>query len=94
MGAQLWNRDAIPYRVYLKQIRSKLEPVPSQPRYFLTHRGLGVRFSNEVGRGGSVTTPKPVASHRTSSSLPLAPGPNRDNFAPTRPRDLDFVTSR
>ena len=33
-------------RLYLKQIRAKLEPVPSEPRYFLTHRGLGARFSN------------------------------------------------
>jgi len=31
-------------RVYLKQIRSKLEPTPAQPRYFLTHRGIGLCF--------------------------------------------------
>jgi two-component system KDP operon response regulator KdpE len=32
-------------RVYLAQLRGKLEPDPSQPRYLLTERGMGYRFS-------------------------------------------------
>jgi len=31
-------------RVYLAQIRRKLEPAPSHPRYFLTEPRLGYRF--------------------------------------------------
>ena len=31
-------------RLYLAQIRRKLEPVPSRPRYFLTEPGMGDRF--------------------------------------------------
>ena len=34
-------------RVYLKQIRAKLEPVPAQPRYFVTEPGMGYRFHPE-----------------------------------------------
>ena len=34
-------------RVHLAHIRRKLEPDPSQPRYFLTEPGMGYRF--EVG---------------------------------------------
>ncbi|HEX4868185.1 MAG TPA: response regulator [Acidimicrobiales bacterium] len=32
-------------RLYLAQIRRKLEPVPSRPRYFLTEPGMGYRFT-------------------------------------------------
>ncbi|MGZ4689979.1 MAG: response regulator [Acidimicrobiia bacterium] len=31
-------------RVFLAQIRRKLEPDPSQPRYFITEPGMGYRF--------------------------------------------------
>lgn len=31
-------------RVYLANLRRKLEPVPSQPRYLITEPGLGYRF--------------------------------------------------
>jgi two-component system KDP operon response regulator KdpE len=31
-------------RLYLAQVRRKLEPVPSRPRYFLTEPGMGYRF--------------------------------------------------
>jgi two-component system, OmpR family, KDP operon response regulator KdpE len=30
-------------RVYVAQIRRKLEPDPSQPRYFITEPGIGVQ---------------------------------------------------
>lgn len=32
-------------RLYLAQIRRKLEPEPSRPRYFLTEPGMGYRFN-------------------------------------------------
>ena len=32
-------------RVYLAQLRRKLEPEPSQPRYLLTEPGMGYRFN-------------------------------------------------
>jgi two-component system KDP operon response regulator KdpE len=32
-------------RFYLSQIRHKLEPEPSRPRYFLTEPGMGYRFT-------------------------------------------------
>ena len=35
-------------RVHLAHVRRKLEPNPSQPRYFLTEPGMGYRF--ESGR--------------------------------------------
>ena len=41
-------------RIYLKQIRAKLEPVPAEPRYFLTHRGLGARFNNDGVQGQGI----------------------------------------
>ncbi len=34
-------------RVYMGQIRRKLEPVPSKPRYFLTAARMGYRFDPE-----------------------------------------------
>ena len=37
-------------RVYLAQIRRKLEPDPSRPRYFLTEPRIGYRF--EPGASG------------------------------------------
>lgn len=32
-------------RLYLSQLRKKLEPEPSAPRYFLTEAGMGYRFT-------------------------------------------------
>jgi two-component system KDP operon response regulator KdpE len=40
-------------RVYLAQLRRKLEPEPATPRYLLTEPGMGYRFQ------GSVKTPSP-----------------------------------
>jgi two-component system KDP operon response regulator KdpE len=34
-------------RVFMSQIRHKLEPDPSHPRYFITEPGLGFRFETE-----------------------------------------------
>jgi two-component system KDP operon response regulator KdpE len=35
-------------RVYMAQIRRKLEPDPSRPRYFITEPGMGYRFEPET----------------------------------------------
>lgn len=35
-------------RVYMAQIRRKLEPDPALPRYFITEPGMGYRFSDRV----------------------------------------------
>lgn len=35
-------------RVFVAQIRSKLEPDPSKPKYFLTEPGMGYRFVENV----------------------------------------------
>jgi len=37
-------------RVYLAQLRRKLEPDPSHPRYLLTEPGLGYRFAGGAER--------------------------------------------
>jgi two-component system KDP operon response regulator KdpE len=35
-------------RVHMANVRRKLEPVPSRPRYFLTEPGMGYRFESTV----------------------------------------------
>lgn len=35
-------------RVFMAQIRSKLEPQPSNPRYFITEAGMGYRFEYDA----------------------------------------------
>ena len=64
-------------RIYLKQIRSKLEPIPGQPRYFLTHRGLGVCFNNDTADPAPVSAapPKRVEPERTSAPRRPEPDP-------------------
>src|SRR6185436_10441901 len=44
---RLWPADEVfedTLRVHVHRLRSKIEPVPSQPRYVLTERGAGYRF--------------------------------------------------
>jgi two-component system KDP operon response regulator KdpE len=38
-------------RVYLAQIRSKLEPDPANPKYFITEARMGYRFEPESPPG-------------------------------------------
>ena len=35
-------------RVHLAAIRKKLEPLPAQPRYFVTEPGIGYRFTPDT----------------------------------------------
>jgi two-component system KDP operon response regulator KdpE len=46
--SQVWGpqytRDTGYLRLYLAQLRKKLEPEPSRPRYLLTEAGMGYRF--------------------------------------------------
>jgi two-component system KDP operon response regulator KdpE len=46
-----YERETNYLRVYLAQIRRKLEPDPARPRYFVTEPRIGYRF--EVGEGDS-----------------------------------------
>ncbi|MBG6217759.1 two-component system KDP operon response regulator KdpE [Arthrobacter sp. CAN_A6] len=39
-----YAREAQYLRVYLNQLRRKLEPDPTRPRYFITESGMGYRF--------------------------------------------------
>ncbi len=40
------NQDQVQYlRVFVRQIRKKIEPEPSRPRFILTESGVGYRFS-------------------------------------------------
>jgi two-component system KDP operon response regulator KdpE len=38
-------------RVYMAQIRRKLEPDPARPRFFITEPGMGYRFEPEPEAG-------------------------------------------
>jgi two-component system KDP operon response regulator KdpE len=38
------NTDSSYLRIYFRQLRHKLEPVPSRPRHLITEPGLGYRF--------------------------------------------------
>lgn len=40
-----YGAEANYLRVYMSQLRTKLEPEPSNPRYFLTELGMGYRFT-------------------------------------------------
>jgi two-component system KDP operon response regulator KdpE len=44
-------------RVFMAQIRRKLEPDPSKPRYFITEPGMGYRFERHLDATGRSETP-------------------------------------
>jgi two-component system KDP operon response regulator KdpE len=44
-------------RVYMAQIRRKLEPNPAQPRYFITEPGMGYRFELQDGSAKGTESP-------------------------------------
>lgn len=62
-------------RVTIQRIRSKLEPLPCQPRYFLTHPGLGLRFSNNDARldTASAESSRLVNEECAPSNVRMAP---------------------
>lgn len=54
--SEVWGpfhaNDAGYLRLYVAQLRRKLEPTPSEPRFFLTESGMGYRFEP-----GTITAP-------------------------------------
>jgi DNA-binding response OmpR family regulator len=45
---RLWPLDEVfedTLRVHIHRLRSKIEPVPRQPRYIITEREVGYRFA-------------------------------------------------
>jgi two-component system KDP operon response regulator KdpE len=57
-----YERETNYLRVFMAQIRRKLEPDPSRPRYFLTEPGMGYRFASSAqddvgGRGRDPAAP-------------------------------------
>ncbi|HEX4442054.1 MAG TPA: response regulator transcription factor [Galbitalea sp.] len=54
---QVWGphhtRDTGYLRLYFAQLRKKLEPVPSEPRYLVTVLGMGYRFSRDGKSDGA-----------------------------------------
>ena len=43
-------------RVFIAQVRRKLEPQPANPRYFITEPGMGYRFQTTEGAGSAAIT--------------------------------------
>ena len=43
-------------RVFIAQVRRKLEPQPANPRYFITEPGMGYRFQTPEDASSAVTT--------------------------------------
>ena len=43
---ELWSTSIDPQylRVYVRQLRNKIEPDPAQPQYILTETGIGYRL--------------------------------------------------
>ncbi len=65
LSKEVWglgHTDQCDYvRVFIGSLRRKLEPEPARPRYLVTSRGLGYRFSRRAGgrvgrRRGAVTS--------------------------------------
>jgi len=52
---RLWPMEEVfedALRVHIHRLRQKIEPVPAQPRYINTERGLGYSFPAKSGRSG------------------------------------------
>jgi two-component system, OmpR family, KDP operon response regulator KdpE len=43
-----YDKETEYLRVYMGALRRKLEPIPSQPRYFITEPGMGYRFVGDA----------------------------------------------
>ena len=70
--ARVWGdeyRDQTDYlKVYVSRLRAKLEDDPERPRYILTERGLGYRFT----RGAHVAQSRPDRLHQRPQAERLA----------------------
>jgi two-component system KDP operon response regulator KdpE len=73
---QVWGpayeRETNYLRSYMATIRRKLEPNPSQPRYFRTEPGVGVRFvpgGSDGGGDGGKSALKPEPSNGKEDRL-------------------------
>jgi two-component system KDP operon response regulator KdpE len=55
------TQDSHYVRIYIRQLRNKLEPNPAHPRYLLTELGVGYRLRTDEDVRNQVTaTPKPA----------------------------------
>jgi two-component system, OmpR family, KDP operon response regulator KdpE len=54
-------------RVYMAQIRRKLEPEPATPRYFITEAGMGYRFEPERGPDSEEDGAGPVSGEEPAA---------------------------
>jgi two-component system, OmpR family, KDP operon response regulator KdpE len=54
---QIWGphhtKDTGYLRLYFAQLRKKLEPMPSEPKYLVTVLGMGYRFVPDASSGGA-----------------------------------------
>jgi two-component system KDP operon response regulator KdpE len=66
------SRDSGYLRLYLAQLRKKLEPVPSHPRYLVTVLGMGYRFVPD-GDPAEANTETADADAPDSPDAPAAP---------------------
>jgi two-component system KDP operon response regulator KdpE len=63
-------------RAYLAALRRKLEPTPSQPRYFITEPGMGYRFRHEGTEARRRREePSPRAKNESSRGQAAPDGP-------------------
>ena len=66
-------------RVYMAQIRRKLEPDPAEPRYFITEPGMGYRFEPRV-RTMRKTVAGYVVAVVATAALVVVLHPHRDDI--------------
>ena len=71
---QVWGptyeRETNYLRVYLAQLRRKLEPDPARPRYLITEPGMGYRF--EPARPTPPDRTRAAADVRARRLVPVA----------------------
>ena len=77
---EVWGagyEDATHYlRVFMANLRSKLEPDPSRPRYFITEPGLGVRFEPASRVSDANRAPEPGILPGVTDDRRLHPEPD------------------
>jgi two-component system, OmpR family, KDP operon response regulator KdpE len=77
--AEVWGpryqNEANYLRVYMAQLRRKLEPDPSRPRYLLTEPGMGYRFLPAGQPGPGPATPAAGSPGTAGAGGPSGSGP-------------------